>query len=197
MTEFLTSDPHLFHPLLATLRGFESPADFNEMWADHWAQTVTKRDNVWILGDLTGGGHVAEALNLLARLPGRKHLILGNHCPAHPMQRDSHNKIGAYFPTFTSVQTIARKTIGGMPTLLSHFPYAGSANDHDPEREDRFNQWRAPDLGVTLIHGHTHSSVVLSESPKHTLQVNVAWEAWGRFVPAEDIAVVMRQYAQR
>ena len=196
MTEFLTSDPHLFHPLLATLRGFESPADFNEMWADHWAQTVTKRDNVWILGDLTGGGHVAEALNLLARLPGRKHLILGNHDPAHPLNRDSHNKVGMYYPTFTSVQTFARKNIGGISTLLSHFPYSSGVNDHNPDREDRFNQWRLPDLGTPLIHGHTHSSIGLSQSSKGTLQVNVAWEVSGGLVPAEALSVVLKQYAQ-
>ena len=193
MTDFVTSDPHLFHPLLATLRGYGSPEAFNKDWVDTYRNAVrSNKDRVFILGDLTGGSIPAtqQAMNLLAKLPGEKHLILGNHDPAHPMYRDSHRRMAMYSPTFASVQLHARKSIGGTRVLLSHMPYQGGG---DHTAEDRFNQWRLPDLGTPLIHGHTHSSQLLSKTPNGTIQVNVAWEAaHARFMAFEDLQWAVR-----
>ena len=193
MTDFVTSDPHLFHPLLANLRGYATPDEFNDAWVDAYNDAVrSQKDRVFILGDLTGGSLPAtqRAINLLARLKGEKHLILGNHDPAHPMYRDSHKRMAMYFPTFASVQLHARKSIGGTRVLLSHLPYQGGG---DHTAEDRFNQWRLPDLGVPLIHGHTHSDILLSKTPKGTIQVNVAWEATcAALVAFEDLQWTVR-----
>ena len=195
MTDFVTSDPHLFHPLLATMRGYATPDEFNEAWADAYNDAVrSRKDRVFILGDLTGGSLPAtqRAINLLARLRGERHLILGNHDPAHPMYRSSHTHFPMYFPTFASVQLHARKSIGGTRVLLSHMPYQGGG---DHTAEDRFNQWRLPDLGTPLIHGHTHSSQLLSKTPNGTIQVNVAWEAThARFMAFEDLQWAVRSY---
>ena len=190
MTEFVTSDPHLFHSRVSELRGFSDPEDFNASWSEKWVSTAKPKDTVWILGDLTGGSLAAttQALNLLARLPGKKHLILGNHDPAHPMYRDSHNRMGMYFPTFASVQLHARRSIGGTRVLMSHMPYSG-----DHSETERFAQWRLPDFGVPLVHGHTHSKIALSGSTKsRACQVNVAWEAWGKLVPFESLVEMVR-----
>ena len=118
--------------------------------------------DVWCVTVPTGRFFIARG--------GKLHLT-GN---CHPMYRDSHKRMAMYFPTFASVQLHARKSIGGTRVLLSHFPYQGGG---DHTAEDRFNQWRLPDLGVPLIHGHTHSDILLSKTPKGTIQVNVAWEA--------------------
>ena len=56
MTDFVTSDPHLFHPLLANLRGYATPDEFNDAWVDAYNDAVrSQKDRVFILGDLTGG----------------------------------------------------------------------------------------------------------------------------------------------
>jgi calcineurin-like phosphoesterase family protein len=70
------------------------------------------------------------------------------------------------------VQLHARRSINGVRVLVSHFPYAGDHTD-----EARYDQWRLPDYDLPIIHGHTHSSDILSYSPRGTPQINVAWEA--------------------
>ena len=137
----------------------------------------------WDRGSLNA---TRNAINLLATLPGTKRLILGNHDPAHPMYRDSHKHMAMYYPTFDSVQLHARKSVGGTRVLMSHMPYSG-----DHSETDRFEQWRLPDLGEPLIHGHTHHWYALSQSSTNTLQINVAWEAWRKLVDLERMLVWM------
>lgn len=187
MTEWLTSDPHLGHALVAGIRGFDNPDGHDAVWSDAFAATVKKNDNVWILGDLTGGGKLDYALNTLDLLPGKKHLILGNHDPAHPLNRGSHNVFKRYFPTFESVQLHARKSVAGVRVLLSHFPYLG---DTDGRTFDRFSQWRLPNEGQTLVHGHTHTSRVLSRA-SGTTQVHVGWDTWYQLVNAEELREIV------
>ena len=181
MTDYITSDPHLGHQRVAELRGYSSVESHNEAWMDS-CSALRKGDQLWILGDLTGGGRLAEALNLLGRLPAGLHLVLGNHDQAHPMHRDSHRRMGLYYPTFTSVQLHARKSIAGTRVLLSHYPYTG---DRGPDRD---TQWRLPDEGRPLLHGHTHVPLALSKSLKGTHQIHVGWDTWHRPVPVELLA---------
>lgn len=168
---WVMSDPHLFHKLVSELRGFDTPEEFNATFEDDWRRKVHPGDQVWLLGDLTGGGHLNEALSLISILPGQKHLIAGNHDACFPEHRDSHRKIARYYDVFDSVQLHARRRINGISCQVSHFPYTGDHTD-----EARYDQWRLADHGRPIIHGHTHSSDILSYSPKGTLQVNVAWE---------------------
>lgn len=169
---WVMSDPHLFHLKVSYLRGFATPEDFNQAFIDDWLEKVGPKDQGWLLGDLTGGGHLDEALELLKNLPGEKHLIIGNHDSCFPDHRDSHRRLKKYYDVFESVQLHARRSINGVRVLVSHFPYAG---DHTAEA--RYDQWRLPDYGMPIVHGHTHSSDILSRTDKGTLQINVAWEA--------------------
>jgi calcineurin-like phosphoesterase family protein len=182
--DFLTSDPHLFHEKVAGIRGFATVADHNAAWMDSCAG-LKKNDQLWILGDLTGGGHIPEALNLLGMLPCELHLILGNHDAAHPMHRDSHRRQSVLFPTFASVQVHARKSIAGHRVLLSHFPFTGDTEGRD---EDRDLQWRLPDLGTPILHGHTHSEFGRSVSALGTPQIHVGWDAWRQPMEANVLA---------
>lgn len=180
---YFTSDLHLCHAKVAEIRGFATTAEHDARIATSWAAVVKPHDQVWVLGDLTGGGHLDEALALIAALPGEKHLILGNHDQAHPMHRDSHRKMARYFPTFTSVQLHARKSIGGLRVMLSHYPYDGDHTD-----TDRDTQWRLRDCGTPILHGHTHSEFSLTNSTfAGTVQVHVGWDAW--FKPVSEAEV--------
>lgn len=163
-----TADLHLSHRKLAELRGFDSVEEHDAAVFDNWAATVGKDDSVWVLGDLTLG-HPAWVQPMLSKLPGRKHLILGNHDRGHPVFRNSHNQLGHY-TAFHSVQLAARRRIGDTSVLLSHLPYSG-----DHTAEDRHPQWRLPDCGEWLLHGHTHSP------DKYTggKQIHVGLDAWG------------------
>lgn len=149
-----TSDLHLGHPLVARLRGYASTEEHDAALVRAWRQTVSKRDVVYILGDVTVGKD-AYALDLLSQLPGTKHLISGNHDPSHPMhRRRARAAQRQYLEVFDSVQTMGVVQLHGERVLLSHFPYDA---DHD-SRDREFDQWRLPDLGAPLLCGHVHDA---------------------------------------
>lgn len=179
---WVMSDAHLFHLLVSGLRGFATPEDFNAAFEEDWRSKVYTHDQVWLLGDLSGGGHLDEVFALLKSLPGEKHLIIGNHDSCFPDHRDSHRRLKKYYDVFESVQLHARRSINGVRVLVSHFPYAG---DHTAEA--RYDQWRLPDYGMPIVHGHTHSSDILSHTDKGTLQINVAWEATNGLVTFDSL----------
>lgn len=168
MTVWFTADPHFGHRLVAGLRGFDDPIAHDEAIVDNWCAAVRPDDQVWVLGDLAVSSPKA-ALGTLGWLPGRKHLILGNHDTAHAMHRTAHKHQGAYLAVFESVQLAARRRIAGQVVLLSHFPYSAD------RAEVRYPQWRLPDLGTWLLHGHTHSP----ERRTGPREIHVGLDAWG------------------
>ncbi|WGH20351.1 phosphoesterase [Arthrobacter phage MaGuCo] len=168
---FFTSDLHLGHKFVAGIRGFDDVADHDLAIEWAWYERVGPADHVWVLGDIAASSP-AWALTVLARLPGIKHLVLGNHDRAHPMHRDAYRQAAQYGGVFASVQASARRRIQGQEVLLSHFPY-----DRD-WGETRYAQWRLPDLGVPLLHGHTHGTERLSRSARSTPEIHVGVDAW-------------------
>lgn len=90
------------------------------------------------------------------------------------MHENAHKVLPGYLEVFASVQQSARRTLAGHRLLLSHFPYLG-AEQGDDDRGARFDQWRLPDRGAWLLHGHTHSAQRLSASRN----IHVGLDAWG------------------
>lgn len=176
---WFTSDLHIGHLRIATLRNFSGTNVHDATLAHNWDTTVAPEDSVWVLGDISAGGGEAQtrALEWLSNRPGTKHLVPGNHDGIHPMNRDSHRHFGIYTAVFSSVQVAGyRKVVVGNETrrvVLSHFPYH---SNH--EFEQRFNQWRLRDEGRPLLHGHTHSAQKLTVSPNGTPQVHIGVDAW-------------------
>lgn len=191
MTRVLfTSDLHLFHKLPIRLRGFadadEQLASLRETWNEH----VTKRDTVWILGDLNVGRQ-AEAIAFIDTLPGTKHLVFGNHDKGHPAYCSPAAQ-ARYFPTFASAQTQAQVKLAGRKVLLSHLPY-DDTNDARHGLQGRFAQWRFPDLGEPLVHGHTHSKRTFTRSVLGSPQVHIGIDAFPSFATQEDILSLLDQ----
>jgi calcineurin-like phosphoesterase family protein len=191
-TVWFTSDIHFGHPLVAKLRGFEDDLEAHHATlATNWSKAVGEDDVVWVLGDLALSKW-SEALEWVKSLPGRKRLILGNHDKAHPQHRDAHKYQRAYLEAFEFVQPFARVRInqqlprGGTAfrnALLSHYPYTA-----DRGYESRDPQWRLPNLGGWLLHGHTHAvSRVTSDT-----EIHVGLDAWNLTpVNVELIALMM------
>lgn len=168
-----TSDLHLGHLKVAELRGFNSVQDHDDTILSNWCEVVAEEDIVWVLGDLTiGRRDLPGALAALHQLPGRKRLILGNHDPGHPRFRDAHRWSDTYATVFEHMATCARIKIQGREVLLSHFPYERDRG------EIRHEQWRLPDLGSTLVHGHTHGTERRSYSRTGSLELHVGLDAW-------------------
>lgn len=178
MTSVLaTSDPHIGHSVVALDRGFSCTKDHDDFFAQQWVESVTKKDSVWILGDLASS-NPKPALELLAKLPGTKHLVAGNHDPVHPLYTDAHRHFRKYLDVFASVQMAASRRIGDRNVVLSHFPYSGDGVD----RDDRYNQWRLRDEGLWLLHGHVHKAWKVRGR-----QVNVGFDAWQRPVSFDEL----------
>lgn len=175
---WFTADLHIGHRLVAGLRGFEDdPARHDAELARGWDARVAGTDVVWLLGDISGGGRGSQqrALAWLAARPGTKHLIGGNHDSVHPMHEDAHKALPAYLGVFASVQQSARRKLAGRQLLLSHFPYLDATDSGEGRAARRFDQWRLPDCGAWLLHGHTHGTARRS-GPR---SIHVGLDAWG------------------
>lgn len=77
MSTLFTSDPHLGHRNIAKFRKFVSSSKENtDLYVADWKRNVSKRDTVYMLGDVAFD---TESLDILSWLPGTKILIKGNH----------------------------------------------------------------------------------------------------------------------
>lgn len=204
-TVWHTSDIHGWHRRVSILRGFgdpelleaeEVPNDAPEIiqlmqehmdaLATNWCATVRPEDLVWVHGDLALSQWLL-ALEWLAKLPGRKRFLWGNHDKGHPgINRKAANFQARYREVFEFAELAARVRYDGETVLLSHFPY-------DAEREEyasaRYPQWRLPDEGAWLLHGHTH----LPERITSDHEIHVGLDAWGLTpVNADALIAIMR-----
>lgn len=191
MTEWFTSDLHFGHKFVSGLRGFWSPPStlqvpdaeaHDKAIIDNWTAMVKPDDMVWVLGDIcvSASGWV-KALEILGSLPGRKILVSGNHDPTANHHRDARKYQRAALKVFDAVQEYGRIKMAprdswyGGYVLVSHYPYSGVGSDHG---EERYSQYRLPDLGMPLIHGHTHGTEKLHFSDKGTPEIHVGLDAW-------------------
>ena len=74
---YVISDLHFGHTNMALKRGFETVEEHDQFIIDQWNKVITKRDVVWILGDITM--EKKQGYELLAQLKGTKKVVLGNH----------------------------------------------------------------------------------------------------------------------
>lgn len=173
---------------MSELRGFGSVEEHDTAVLGSIARRVTEGDTLWVLGDLTANAnHVDSALEELAALKcDDLRLISGNHDPVWAGHRESHKWLLKYLSVFRFVAPFARIKLNGMQVLLSHFPYQGGG---DHTFEDRYAQYRLPDLGAgaVLVHGHTHLTERISLGPQAGVQLNVCWEAWERPVSDQEV----------
>lgn len=184
MTTFVTSDLHLRHRLPAFLRGFDSIEEHDDALESAWRQTVSADDVVWILGDVTMG-QLSESLDRVASWPGRKRLVMGNHDQCHPMHAKP-SMMRRYARAFDEIHLHAAMRYEGSKVLLSHMPYEGDRG------EDRFTQWRLPDHGRTILHGHTHLPERVSRTAAGTPQLHVGIDAWGMApTPIDDVLALV------
>ncbi|MYZ49259.1 metallophosphoesterase family protein [Propylenella binzhouense] len=149
MATFFTSDTHFGDPRVLRLdkRPFPSVAAHDEALFALWNETVGPDDVVWHLGDFARGD--AERISaLLARLNGRKHLIVGNN--------DPEATTGA--PEWLSVEHYRELTVDGVDLVLCHYP---------------FRTWNGMGRRRRDLHGHSHGRL-----SRMTGQYDVGVDAW-------------------
>lgn len=192
---FYTSDTHFSHRNIVKFqpnRGREDVHDMNRDIIDAWNYTVKPGDTVHHLGDVALGP-VEEWNNSLFALNGRKILTVGNHEKIFKGNKPNYQAKHAdlYNQWFDEINenVVDHELSDGTLVSLSHFPYNGDHFD-----ADRYEWARLEDRGQILLHGHTHSTEVISWSDKGTLQIHVGWDAWGHPVSEGDILYLIEQH---
>lgn len=159
---FFTADLHFGHSnILKHMpeRPFASEGlikEHDEWLLDLWRSSVDKRDDIYILGDLTFLKS-EDARHLLEKLPGRKYLVEGNH----------DGSIRAYHNYFTSVHQILHIDIkhNRCPFLektlrlsMCHYPMI---------------TWNHKSYGSVMLHGHCHGKLDEHNSQSPDLRFDV------------------------
>jgi len=126
MSLFFIADLHFRHPNMAARRGFQSDIEHDNYIIEKWNKVISKRDSVWILGDITM--EKKQFYSILDNLKGYKRIVGGNHDqPQHTIELLKY--VGGFCGCFKLDNFI-----------LTHIPI-------HPFELDRF---------VKNIHGHVH-----------------------------------------
>lgn len=192
---WFTSDQHFSHESVATLRGFADAAEQTAVLTENWRRQVRDDDIVYMLGDVTGiaSGFALDAmLAFIADLPGRKHLIAGNHDAVSSVHRSGWRHQLRYLNVFESVRDFGRIRIDGQDVLMSHYPYPGPDDDHTDR--SRYREYRLSNWGLPLLHGHTHRA----DQRLHGNQIHVGVDAWDwRLVAEGEIVQLLERWNER
>ncbi|RWX09039.1 hydrolase [Rhizobium leguminosarum] len=129
---YFTGDTHFGDPRVLRLdrRPFFSMVEHDAALIRNWNETVDPKDEVWHLGDFMSA-KTGDCAELLARLNGRKHLIIGNNDPATTTNS----------PGWESVQHYAELRHDGHHLILCHYA---------------FRTWNQMGKKSINLHGHSH-----------------------------------------
>lgn len=207
MTRYWIADLHLGHAKIAGIRGFDSVEDHDATIIKQ-LEKLTSGDMLWVLGDISSGSSTGErhALEILSDVKAQMHLIAGNHDSISSIHRTGYKKQREWLEVFDSIQQFGRIKLGGHHALMSHYPY-GRSGDGPGREGSRYQEFRLPDVGAPLIHGHTHQSEPHMESHKSidvrgfdfklrtmtydhkqdTQQYCVSWDVHRRLVTENDL----------
>lgn len=147
---WFTADTHFGHAgaLGRFKRPFASVGEMDEAIVARWNECVGPGDEVWHLGDFAYRVRPERAAELLGRLNGRKHLILGNNDAAEVARLSDWTSIGHY----------AEQELDGTRLVLCHYP---------------FRTWNGMYKGAYDLHGHSHGALA-----GLTRQVDVGVDVW-------------------
>ncbi len=176
MARYWISDLHLGHSKVAEIRGFDTVEEHDEAVLAP-LRALRPGDHVWVLGDLSSSrpSEQQAALAALAQNPADLHLIAGNHDAVSSANRDGYKHQRAYLEVFESVQQFGRLAIAGKQVLMSHYPYARSG-DGPGRGKGRHLEYRLPDQGKLLIHGHTETHMARVERVYGPPGASPAWD---------------------
>jgi calcineurin-like phosphoesterase family protein len=156
---YFVSDLHIGHANIISYcnRGFKSVEEMDDYILKEFNSILRPDDVLFILGDISLNHDTA--VKFLSGLSCNKIVISGNHDRTFLKKgRNETEKRSKAVESFkkagvSEVHQEARLTLkNGTEILLSHFPYASSA---DPESVRNYND-RPEDKGLFLLHGHMH-----------------------------------------
>jgi calcineurin-like phosphoesterase family protein len=136
MAIFVISDTHFNHAKIIELcnRPFKDSEEMTESLIKNWNDTVNSNDEIYHLGDFSWFKDHEDAINVFARLKGKKHLIIGNHD-----YHDVRNNL-----SWESVNQYKELNYNKRQFVLFHYP---------------IYDWVGKHTGSIHVHGHIHNNV--------------------------------------
>ena len=133
---YFTSDLHFGHKNVIKYenRPFEGVGEMNKVLIDNWNDTVTDKDEVYILGDFSFHG-IEATQSIIRKLNGQKYLILGNH--DHVCKKSSVKEMFAWTKDYYTLK------YNNVKFVLFHYPIAS---------------WDCKHHGSIHLYGHVHSN---------------------------------------
>jgi calcineurin-like phosphoesterase family protein len=119
---------------------FSSVEHMNETMILNWNRVVKPQDKVYHLGDVYIGGTEEKVNNILARLNGKKRLIMGNH-----------DKITSQYSPL----------VKHFEKIIMWWPFERYIFTHVPLGENQLIQRRGKKFN---FHGHIHQNIQESEN---------------------------------
>jgi calcineurin-like phosphoesterase family protein len=142
--------------------------------------TVSPGDELWCIGDICMG-KISDSLLLISQIKCQVKLVPGNHDRVSRSYRNDQSHIDKWLKIYSdagiSVMPEYIPDFLGLGFDISHFPVFGDSQD-----EDRYNEFRPPNNGRWLVHGHVHD-----KWRQNVRQINVGIDAWGRLLTLDDI----------
>jgi calcineurin-like phosphoesterase family protein len=142
---WFASDYHFHHANVIKFDGrpFDCVEDMNETLIENWNSVVKDNDIVFYLGDLSFNKNIGESKQLVNRLKGKIHFILGNH---------DDEKFIKELKRFESVSDYINLTIadkdhpqGKQSIMMMHYAML---------------RWDKAHYGSWHLHGHSHHSLM-------------------------------------
>ena len=120
-------------------RPFKNVDEMHEVILNNWNSRVTNGDTVYILGDISNRGKNEDLIALVARLKGKKVLIVGNHEDTRDYRyKQLFHAIYDYLEITDHVDKQPYKLV------LCHYPIL---------------MWNGQHNGTILMYGHLHDSI--------------------------------------
>ena len=138
---WFTSDLHFGHDrqFIWGPRGFESVDEMNKTVTANWCSLVKPEDDVYVLGDIMLGDSKSN-IKWLAALPGKIHIVRGNH--------DNDLRMELYKKCLNVVEITEGQflKVNGQNFYLCHYPtYTSNLENSAALKEHVLN-----------LYGHTH-----------------------------------------
>ena len=141
---YFSSDLHLQHDknFIYSPRGFDNISEMNISILKNFNKIITQEDDLYLLGD-TFLGDLSTGISLFNQLPGKIHLIWGNHCT--DTRKEAMSKCHNVVEVIGYANIIKYKKYH---FYLSHFPTITT----------NFDDYQKPLIQrILCLAGHTHS----------------------------------------
>lgn len=160
---WFTSDLHIGHTNVLkhnSTRNFTNIEEFDKHIIKTWNETVSKKDVIYLLGDIFWMSDKDKAIKLLHSLNGEKHIVFGNHDKTASRIKDEFTSNGTVKYVVFKENTYPFIDVD-FRIFMSHYPMLS---------------WNNKGRYSLMLHGHCHGSIDDVNDASLDLRFDVGWD---------------------